>query len=82
MVRTTTLANNENIVVSEEILLTDIENLQIYFGDSLDDLSSNYPGLNVVENNAFPQFVVLNYEINDKKFNQIMGFFRWKKDLY
>ena len=82
LVRTTTLANNENIVVSEEILLTDIENLQIYFGDSLDDLSSNYPGLNVVENNAFPQFVVLNYEINDKKFNQIMGFFRWKKDLY
>ena len=76
LVRTTTLANNENIVVSEEILLTDIENLQIYFGDSLDDLNSNYPGLNVVENNAFPQFVVLNYEINDKKFNQIMGFFR------
>ena len=75
-VRTTTLANNENIVVSEEILLTDIENLQIYFGDSLDDLTSNYPGLNVVENNAFPQFVVLDYEINDKKFNQIMGFFR------
>ena len=76
MVRTTTLANNENIVVSEEILLTDIENLQIYFGDSLDDLNSNYPGLNVVENKVFPQFVVLDYEINDKKFNQIMGFFR------
>ena len=76
LVRTATLANNENIVVSEEILLSDIENLEIYFGDSLDDMNSNYPGLNVVENSAFPQFVVLNYEINDKKFNQILGFFR------
>ena len=26
------------------------------------------------ENNAFPQYVILNYDINDKKFNQVMGF--------
>ncbi len=76
LLRTTTLANNENIVVSEEILLSNIENLEIYFGDSLDDMNSNYPGLNVVENNTFPQFIILNYEIDDKKYNQIMGFFR------
>lgn len=76
LIRTTTLANNENIVLSEEILLSEIENLEIYFGDSLDDLVEIYPGLNIVENNIFPEFVILNYRINDKKYNQILGFFR------
>ena len=76
LIRTTTLANNENIVLSEEILLSEIENLEIYFGDNLDDLVEIYPGLNIVENNIFPEFVILNYRINDKKYNQIMGFFR------
>ena len=55
LIRTTTLANNENIVLSEEILLSEIENLEIYFGDSLDDLVEIYPGLNIVENNIFPR---------------------------
>ena len=76
LIRTTTLANNENIVLSEEIILSEIENLESYFGDSLDDLVEIYPGLNIVENNIFPEFVILNYRINDKKYNQIMGFFR------
>ena len=76
LIRTTTLANNENIVLSDEVLLSDIENLEIYFGDGLDDLADIYPGLNVLENNIFPQYVVLNYDINDKNFYQIMGFFR------
>ena len=76
LIRTTTLANNENVVLSEEILLSEIENLEIYFGDSLDDLVEIYPGLNIVENNIFPEFVILNYRINDKKYNQFLGFFR------
>ena len=76
LIRTTTLANNENIVLSEEILLSEIENFEIYFGDGLDDLVDSYPGLNIVENNIFPEFIVLNYSINDKNYNQIMGFFR------
>ena len=63
-------------MLSDEILLSDIENLEIYFGDGLDDLVDIYPSLNVLENNALPQYVVLNYDINDKNFNQIMGFFR------
>jgi type II secretion system protein J len=76
LVRTTTLANNENVVISEDILLTNINKLQISFGDSLDDMTDTYPGLNVTENESFPQFIVLNYEINEKKFKQVMGFFR------
>ena len=63
-------------MLSDEILLSDIENLEIYFGDGLDDLVDIYPSLNVLENNIFPQYVVLNYDINDKNFYQIMGFFR------
>ena len=76
LVRTTTLANNENVVLSEEILLSNIDKFQIYFGDSLDDMTDIYPGISVAENLSFPQFVVLNYEINERAFSQIMGFFR------
>ena len=76
IVRTTTLANNENVVLSEEILLSNIDKFQIYFGDSLDDMTDIYPGISVAENSSFPQFVVLNYEINERAFSQIMGFFR------
>ena len=82
LVRTTTLANNENVVLSEEILLSNIDKFQIYFGDSLDDMTDIYPGISVAENLSFPQFVVLNYEINERAFSQVMGFFRWKGDLY
>jgi hypothetical protein len=76
LIRTSTLANNENVVLSEEILLSNIDNFRISFGDSLDDMTDIYPGLNVAENKSFPQFVALNYEINERKFSQIMGFFR------
>ena len=76
LIRTSTLANNENVVLSEEILLSNIDNFRISFGDSLDDMTDIYPGLNIAENKSFPQFVVLNYEINERKFSQIMGFFR------
>ena len=76
LIRTTTLANNENVVLSEEILLSNIDKFQISFGDSLDDMTDIYPGISIAENSSFPQFVVLNYEIDDKGFNQIMGFFR------
>ena len=43
LVRLTTLANNENIILSEEILLSDIDKYEIYFGDSLDDINDVYP---------------------------------------
>ena len=76
LVRTTTLANNENVVLSEEILLSNIDKFQIYFGDSLDDMTDIYPGISVAENLSFPQFVVLSYEINERAFSQVMGFFR------
>ena len=76
LVRTTTLANNENVVLSEEILLSNIDKFQVLFGDSLDDMTDIYPGISVAENSSFPQFVVLNYEINERAFSQIMGFFR------
>ncbi len=76
LIRLTTLANNENIITSEEVLLSGIENMKIYFGEELDDLSDIYPNLSTTESKVFPQYVILEYDINDKKFNQVMGFFR------
>ena len=76
LVRITTLANNENIITSEEVLMSDIENMKIYFGEELDDLNDVYPNTSTTESKVFPQYVILNYDINDKSFNQVMGFFR------
>ena len=76
LIRLTTLANNENIITSEEVLMSDIENMKIYFGEELDDLNDVYPNTSTTESKVFPQYVILNYDINDKSFNQVMGFFR------
>ena len=76
LIRLTTLANNENIITSEEVLMSDIENMKIYFGEELDDLNDVYPNTSTTESKVFPQYVILNYDINDKSFNQVLGFFR------
>ena len=62
------------------------DNLSFGVGASFNSISKYATGLelsettkdyfNVLENNIFPQYVVLNYDINDKNFYQIMGFFR------
>ena len=76
IVRTTTLANNENRVLSEKILLENVENLQLEFGDEITDLADYFPSVGISENIAFPNYIILSYEMGNEDFKQILGFYR------
>ena len=76
LTRKTTLANNENVVLSENVLLKDISNLNILFGDELTDLLNYYPTSSTANNIHFPDFVYLTYQLENQEFKQILGFYK------
>jgi len=76
LTRKTTLANNENIVLSENILLDGISNLNILFGDELTDLLNYYPTTSTAKNIHFPDYVFLTYQLESQEFEQILGFYK------
>ena len=74
--RKTTLVNNENIIISERVLLSDVSNLNILFGDELTDLLDYYPTSLTTERIHFPEYVFLTYEIQNQEYKQLLGFFK------
>ena len=76
LIRKTTLSNNENVVLSEEILLKGLKNVEITFGDELENLQPDWPLPNYNEKILFPLFISLKYEFEDNEYQQIMSFFR------
>jgi type II secretion system protein J len=76
LTRKTTLANNENVVLSENVLLKDISNLNILFGDEITDLLNYYPTLSTAKNIHFPDYVYLTYQLENQEFKQILGFYK------
>jgi len=76
LTRKTTLANNENVTLSEKVLLEEISNLSIFFGDDLTDLYDYYPISQSSENNKFPDFIYLTYQLENEEYKQILGFYK------
>ena len=76
LTRKTTLANNESVVLSENVLLKDIYNLNILFGDELTDLLNYYPTSSTTNNIHFPDYVYLTYQLENQEFKQILGFYK------
>jgi len=74
--RKTTLVNNENIILSQRVLLSDVSNLNILFGDELTDLLDYYPTSLTTEGIHFPEYVLLTYEIQNQEYKQLLGFFK------
>ena len=70
--RLTTLANNESVILSNKLLLTDITNLNIYFGDEITDLVDYYPSPSLSENVNFPTYVLLTYDVENQSYKQIL----------
>ena len=75
LVRTTTLANNENFIIDKRILLNDLSNVDITFGNTLNQNLSQWPSLN---NTIFtyPKFIFLRFEYNNQEFALILSNFR------
>lgn len=75
LVRTTTLANNENFIIDKRILLNDLSTVDVTFGNTLNQNFSQWPSSkNTVS--AFPKFIFLSFEYNDQESTLILSNFR------
>ena len=75
LVRTTTLANNENFIIDKRILLSDLSNIDITFGNTLNQNFLQWPSsANTVS--TYPKFIFLRFEHNDQESTLILSNFR------
>ena len=75
LVRTTTLANNENLIIDKRILLSDLSNVDITFGNTLNQNFLQWPSsANTVS--TYPKFIFLRFEHNDQESTLILSNFR------
>ncbi len=75
LVRTTTLANNENFIIDKRILLSDLSNIDITFGNTLNQNVSQWPSSNNTLS-TYPKFIFLRFEYNDQESTLILSNFR------
>ncbi|MBC33997.1 MAG: hypothetical protein CMN01_05170 [Rickettsiales bacterium] len=75
LVRTTTLANNENFIINKSILLNDLSNVDITFGNTLNQNLSQWPSSNSTLS-TYPKFIFIKFEYNDQESTLILSNYR------
>tara|TARA_B100000003_G_scaffold27637_3_gene21891 strand:+ start:6133 stop:6717 length:585 start_codon:yes stop_codon:yes gene_type:complete len=76
LIRVTTLSNKEQVEISRETLIEGIENLEIRFGEELDEAEIDWPNLKHNSSIKFPKYIFLTYEIENSIYRQIFSAFR------
>ena len=76
LIRVTTLSNKEQVEISRETLIEGIENLEIRFGEELDETEIDWPNLKHNSNIKFPKYIFLTYEIENSIYRQVFSAFR------
>ena len=76
LIRVTTLSNKEQVEISRETLIEGIENLEIRFGEELDEAEIDWPNLKHNSNIKFPKYIFLTYEIENSIYRQVFSAFR------
>ena len=72
LVRQTSLPNNKAVVLSKRVLLKDIKNYQILFGEDLSLLDEKWPNnqisnSNDKQNKSYPKLIVFSYSIEQEE---------------
>ena len=75
LVRITTLANNENFIIDKRILLNDLSNVDVTFGDTLNQNFSQWPSSNSTVS-TYPKFIFFKFKYNDQESTLILSNFR------
>tara|TARA_B100000965_G_scaffold373577_1_gene364146 strand:+ start:703 stop:1287 length:585 start_codon:yes stop_codon:yes gene_type:complete len=76
LIRITTLSNNEQVETSRTVLITDINNLEVRFGEELDDADIDWPNLQYSSTIDFPRYIYFTYEIDNSQYQQIFSTFK------
>ena len=76
LIRVTTLSNKEQAETSRKILIKNVENLEIRFGEELDEAEIDWPNLKHNSNIKFPKYIFLTYKIENSIYRQVFSTFR------
>ena len=72
--RQTTLANKEDIILSNRLLLEDIYNLEFKYGQEAESLSDEWPNIDSTDKNA-PEYILMEYTLGNNKYTQLFSTF-------
>ena len=73
--RQTTLANKEDKILSNRILLENISNLEFKYGVDPDRLTSEWPNLQLNSDVAKPSYILMEYTLGNNKYTQLFSTF-------
>ena len=76
LIRLVTLSNNDQVELSRKTLVSGIENLELRFGQELDDSEIEWPSINYNEDLLFPRYIFLSYSIDKIDYKQVFSTFR------
>ena len=76
LIRVTTLSNKEQVEISRKTLIKNVENLEIRFGEELDEAEIDCPNLIHNSNIKFHKYIFLTYEIENSIYKQVFSTFR------
>tara|TARA_B100000965_G_scaffold284164_1_gene242105 strand:- start:386 stop:970 length:585 start_codon:yes stop_codon:yes gene_type:complete len=76
LIRITTLSNKEEVETSRKILIDNINNLQVRFGEELDDAEIDWPNLQNSSSIDFPRYIYFTYEIDKSQYQQVFSTFK------
>ena len=76
LIRLATLSNNDQVELSRKTLVSGIENLELRFGQELDDSEIEWPNINYNEDLLFPRYIFLSYSIDNIDYKQVFSTFR------
>jgi len=72
--RQTTLANKEEKILSNRLLLEDIYNLEFKYGQEAESLIDEWPNIDSTDMNA-PEYILMEYTLGNNKYTQLFSTF-------
>ena len=73
--RQTTLANKEDKILSNRLLLENISNLEFKYGIDPDRLTTEWPNLQLNSEITKPSYILMEYTLGNNKFTQLFSTF-------
>ena len=73
--RQTTLVNKEDKILSNRLLLEDIDNLEFKYGQEPENLTNEWPNTNFAENINAPEYILMEYTLGNNKYKQLFSTF-------
>ena len=73
--RQTTLVNKEDKILSNRLLLEDLDNLEFKYGQEPENLTNEWPNTTTAENMNAPEYILMEYTLGNNKYTQLFSTF-------